>query len=108
MPDARPGGLVRVVVLALSIGALLPSLALAQQAGHGTVPATGAAAPGGFPVAERERDPVRARIDELRRALADLAKQYKKAKDEKRTESRTELMAALARAQEQVAAGGMD
>jgi len=102
MPDRGRGRIVRVVALALSVGAILPALAVGQQAGHGTVPSTGAAAPGGFPVAEREADPVLARIDELRRALAELAKEYKRAKGEKRGESRAELLAGLARAQELV------
>ena len=102
MHDRSRGRIVRVVLLTLAVGAPLPALALAQQAGHGSVPTTGAAAPGGFPAAEREPDPVLARIDELRRALADLAKQYKKTKDEARTESRTDLLAALGRAQLEV------
>jgi hypothetical protein len=102
MRDRSQGRFVKVVALALSVSATLPCLAADQQAGHGTVPSTGAAAPGGFPVAEREADPVLARIDELRRTLADLAKQYKKATGEKRDESRTELLAVLGRAQEEV------
>jgi hypothetical protein len=102
MHDRRRGRIVRVVLLTLAVGGVLPALAFAQQAGHGSVPTTGAAAPGGFPAAEREPDPVLARIDELRRALADLAKQYKKTKDEARTESRTDLLAALGRAQAEV------
>ena len=104
MPDRGQGRIVRIVALALSFGAIVPGLAVGQQAGHGTVPSTGAAAPGGFPVAEREADPVLARIDELRRALAELAKEYKKAKGEKRDESRADVLGALGRAQEEVAA----
>ena len=102
MHDRRRGRIVRVVLLTLAVGAMLPALALAQQAGHGSIPTTGAAAPGGFPAPEREPDPVLARIDELRRALADLAKPYKKTKDETRTESKTDLLAALGRAQAEV------
>ena len=102
MPDRRQGRTLRVVALALSVGAILPGLAVGQQAGHGTVPSTGAAAAGGFPVAEREADPVIARIDELRRALAELAKEYKKAKGEKRDEIRADVLAGLARAQKEV------
>ena len=103
MPDRRQGRIVKVVALALSVGAILSGQAVGQQAGHATVPSTGAAAPGGFPVAEREADPVLARIDEVRRALAELAKEYKKAKGEKKGESRAELLAVLGRAQEEVA-----
>ena len=104
MHDRRRGRIVRVVLLTLAIGAILPVLALAQQAGHGSVPTTGAAAPGGFTAPEREPDPVLARIDELRRALADLAKQYKKTKDETRREKQADVLAALGRAQAEVAA----
>jgi hypothetical protein len=102
MHDRSRGRIVRVVLLTLAVGAILPALALAQQAGHGSVPTTGAAAPGGFPAAERESDPVLARIDELRRALADLAKQYKKTKDVVRAESQADVLAALARARAEV------
>jgi len=104
MHDRSRGRIVRVVLLTLAVGAPLPALALAQQAGHGSVPTTGAAAPGGFPAAERESDPVLARIDELRRALADLAKQYKKTKGETRAQSQGDLLAALGRAQAEVGA----
>jgi len=104
MHDRSRGRIVRVVLLTLAVGAPLPALALAQQAGHGSVPTTGAAAPGGFPAAERESDPVLARIDELRRALADLAKQYKKTKAAVRAEKQADVLAALGRAQAEVAA----
>jgi hypothetical protein len=102
MHDRHRGRIVRAVLLALSVGATLPAPALAQQAGHGTVPSTGAAAPGGFPAAERESDPVLARIDELRRGLADLAKQYKKAKGDVRARSQGDVLAALGRAEVEV------
>ena len=103
MPERRRGRIARVVLLALSIGALGPALAHPQQAGHASVPSTGAAAPGGFPTAERETDPVLARIDELRRALGELAKEYKKAKSERRAEIRDDVLAALGRAETEVA-----
>jgi hypothetical protein len=104
MRDPRRGRIVRALVLALAAQGVLPARALPQQAGHGTVPSTGAAAPGGFPAAEREADPVLARIEELRGALAQLAKQYKKKNDTAKAESRPELLSALARAQAEVAA----
>ena len=43
MHDRRRGRIVRVVLLTLAVGAILPVVALAQQAGHGSVPTTGAA-----------------------------------------------------------------
>ena len=75
----------------------------AQQSGHGTVPSSGPAAQGGFVTADREQDPVLARIEELRGELSDLAKQYKKTKAASQPERRADLLAALARARTEVA-----
>jgi hypothetical protein len=72
------------VLLAVILCCALAGAVLAQQAGHGTVPVTGAAAPGGFPTSERETDPVLERIESLRRSLGDLAKAYKKGKKDER------------------------
>jgi len=104
MRDPRRYRIVRALVLALATQGVLPAPALTQQASHGTVPSTGAAAPGGFPAAEREADPVLARIDELRRSLAELAKQYKKTKAAVRAESQTDVLTALGRAQSEISA----
>jgi hypothetical protein len=104
MPERRPARIARVVLLALSFGAIEPAHLHAQQAGHGTVPSTGAAAAGGFPTAERETDPVVAQIEELRRALAELAKQYKKTSTDKRRERKAELLAGLGRMEAEVSA----
>jgi hypothetical protein len=74
----------------------------AQQAGHGTLPTTGAAAPAGITSVAREQDPVLAGIEELRRVLQDTASQYKKAKDAEKVEKQRDLLAALARARVEV------
>ena len=76
----------------------------AQQAGHGTLPATGATAPGSVVGSERPEDLVIARIEALRRVLADTTRQYKKAKDVTRAERQRDLLAALARAEAEVSA----
>jgi len=77
------------VLLAVILCGALGGAVLAQQAGHGTVPATGAAAPGGFPTSERETDPVLEKIESLRRSLGDLAKAYKKGKKDEPSRART-------------------
>ena len=89
------------LVLALAC-ALLASASLAQQAGHATVPAAGAAAPGPFPTAERETDPVLAKIETLRRALGDLGKEYKKGKRDERV--RGEVLKGLDRVDGEIGA----
>ena len=91
--------------LALALALVLASLAgaaLGQQAGHGTLPATGAAAPGALPTAARDTDPVLAKIEVLRRSLGELAKQYKKAKRDEPL--RAEVLHALERAEGEVGA----
>jgi hypothetical protein len=95
---------VRLARLALCVSAIAATPGLAQQAGHATVPSTGAAAPGGVATTEREADPVLAKIDVLRRQLADLAKQYKKAKHEVRATSQVDVLTALGRAEAEVGA----
>lgn len=75
-----------------------------QQAGHGTLPTTGAAAPGGFATTEREADPVLAGIEELRRLLADTGRKYKKARDSQKAEAQRELLEAFARARAELLA----
>jgi hypothetical protein len=90
------------VVLAVLLCCALGGSVLAQQAGHGTVPATGASAPGGSPTSEREADPVLETIESLRRSLGDLAKAYKKGKRD--DASRAKTLEGLERVANQVSA----
>ena len=90
------------VLLALILCCAVGGAALAQQAGHGTLPATGASAPGGFPTSERETDPVLEKIESLRRSLADLAKAYKKGKRDERM--RDDVLKGLDRVEADIAA----
>jgi len=96
----------RVWLTFVALGAAVgPPLALAaQQSGHSTVPATGPAAPGGFPAAGREEDEVLARVESLRRELGDLGKAYKKEKGAARAARRAELLGGLERASAEVSA----
>jgi uncharacterized membrane protein len=88
--------LLRGLGLALGAG-LFGDKASARQAGHGTLPTTGAAARSSLPTAEREEDLVLARIEGLREALRETGKRYKKLKQASRATSRAELLEALAR-----------
>jgi len=96
--------LVVFVTVAPGTPAAAPPPFGAQQAGHGTLPTTGATAPGSITTVEREEDQVIASIEELRRVLADTARQYKKMKDVDRVEKQRDLLAALARVRTEVTA----
>jgi hypothetical protein len=91
-----PSSVLLAVILCCAFGGLV----LAQQSGHGTVPTTGAAAPGGFPASERETDPVLEKIESLRRSLGDLAKAYKKGKKDERV--REEVLKGLVRVETEI------
>jgi hypothetical protein len=85
--------------LLLTLAILAATYAAAtQEAGHGTVPATGAAAPSRIATTEREpEDAALARIEILRRTLAEMARAYKKAAPASRAAMQPELLAALGR-----------
>ena len=68
--------LVLIVATPLAATAAPPATPETQQAGHATLPVTGAIAPGGLPTADRDADPVIAGIEELRRVLADIGRKY--------------------------------
>ncbi len=110
MPDKRRSrgralaALVLIVATPLAATAAPPATPETQQAGHATLPVTGAIAPGGLPTADRDADPVIAGIEELRRVLADIGRKYKKAKPADKAETQRDLLAALARARVDVTA----
>lgn len=91
--------------LGFTLGAgLLALRASAQQAGHGTLPTTGAAARSSAQAAPREEDLVHARIEALRDELRETGKRYKKLKQASQASSRAEMLEALARTEADVAA----
>jgi predicted trehalose synthase len=102
MQDSERRRLVRGLSFALGAGFLADG-GSAEQTGHGTVPATGAAARSSLPTAEPEEDLVLAWIDGLREELRETGKRYKKLKPASQAERRAEMLEVLTRSDREVA-----
>lgn len=88
--------------LALCLCFALPVAALAQVAGHGSIPSTGAAVRDRHRL-QRDDDPVLARIERIRSDLADVAKRYRKARSPDRDAMAQRITARLEEISAQVA-----
>lgn len=88
--------------LALCLCVALPVAALAQVAGHGSIPGTGAVARDRQRL-QRDDDPVLAQIERIRGDLADVAKRYRKARNADREAMAQRITARLEEISAQVA-----